>query len=250
MTDDILIVEDEEDIREMIAGILSDEGYEVRTAATSEDALGAVRSRKPSLVVLDVWLKGSSMDGIELMDHLKVSHPALPVIIISGHGTVETAVSAIRKGAYDYIVKPFKADKLLVTAARALESARLRSENAELKGKALSNDTLVGSSSQIIQLRQKIDKIAPTNSRVLITGPSGSGKELIARLLHQSSGRSSGPFKAVNAASMVPERVEEALFGVEDENGNITKLGLLESCLLYTSPSPRDKRQSRMPSSA
>ena len=229
MKDDILIVEDEEDIREMIAGILSDEGYEVRTAATSEDALGAVRSRKPSLVVLDVWLKGSSMDGIELMDHLKVSHPALPVIIISGHGTVETAVSAIRKGAYDYIVKPFKADKLLVTAARALESARLRSENAELKGKALSNDTLVGSSSQIIQLRQKIDKIAPTNSRVLITGPSGSGKELIARLLHQSSGRSSGPFKAVNAASMVPERVEEALFGVEDENGNITKLGLLES---------------------
>ena len=225
---DVLIVEDEDDIREMIGGILEDEGYEVRLAATSEAALAEVKLRKPSLVVLDVWLKGSSMDGIELLAHLKGTHPTLPVIIISGHGTVETAVSAIRKGAYDYIVKPFKADKLLVTASRALENARLRRENAELKGKAPSDDTLVGTSQQIVQLRQKISKIAATNSRVLISGPSGSGKELIARMLHGHSNRAQGPFKAVNAASMVPERVEEELFGVEDDDGNSTKVGLLE----------------------
>jgi len=225
---DVLIVEDEDDIREMIGGILEDEGYEVRLTATSEAALAAVKARKPSLMILDVWLKGSSMDGIELLDSLKETHPTLPVIIISGHGTVETAVSAIRKGAYDYIVKPFKADKLLVTASRALENARLRSENEELKGKAPSDDTLVGSSPQMVQLRQKILKIAATNSRVLITGPSGSGKELIARMLHGHSARAQGPFKAVNAASMVPERVEEELFGVEDDSGNSTKIGLLE----------------------
>ena len=225
---DVLIVEDEDDIREMIGGILQDEGYEVRMTGTSEDALAAVKSRKPSLMILDVWLKGSSMDGIELLDSLKAIHPNLPVIIISGHGTVETAVSAIRKGAYDYIVKPFKADKLLVTASRALENARLRQENEELKGKAPSDNKLVGTSPQIAQLRQKISKIAATNSRVLISGPSGSGKELVARLLHGQSTRAKGPFKAVNAASMVPERVEEELFGVEDDEGNSTKIGLLE----------------------
>ena len=228
MTDDILIVEDEEDIREMIAGILSDEGYEVRKSATSDEALLSVKARKPSLVILDVWLKGSSMDGIELLETLKESHPQLPIIIISGHGTVETAVSAIRKGAYDYIVKPFKADKLLVTASRALENAKLRQENEELKGKTLVHDHLVGGSSQVAQLRQKISKIAPTNSRVLISGPSGSGKELIARLLHQESNRAGGPFKAVNAASMVPERVERELFGIERDDGATTKVGLLE----------------------
>ena len=225
---DVLIVEDEDDIREMIGGILEDEGYEVRLTATSEEALSEVKARKPSLMILDVWLKGSSMDGIELLDNLKETHPTLPVIIISGHGTVETAVSAIRKGAYDYIVKPFKADKLLVTASRALENARLRRENEELKGKAPSDDALVGSSPQIVQLRQKISKIAATNSRVLITGPSGSGKELIARMLHAHSTRAQGPFKAVNAASMVPERVEEELFGAEDDSGYSTKIGLLE----------------------
>lgn len=227
MKHDILIVEDEDDIRDMIAGILSDEGYQVRQAATSEDALDAVKARIPNLVVLDVWLKGSSMDGIELLDRLKVSSPNLPVIVISGHGTVETAVSAIRKGAFDYIVKPFKAEKLLVTASRALENARLRQENEDLKGRASGDDELIGSSPFISQLRSKIARIAPTNSRVLITGPSGSGKELIARHLHASSDRATGPFKAVNAASMVPERVEEALFGSTTEDGQ-TKTGLLE----------------------
>jgi two-component system nitrogen regulation response regulator NtrX len=168
------------------------------------------------------------MDGIELLDSIKKSHPNMPVIVISGHGTVETAVSAIRKGAYDYIVKPFKADKLLVTCKRALENARLKSENEELKGKTSNDVALVGTSSHVIQLKQKISKIAATNSRVLISGQSGSGKELIARLLHESSLRSKGPFKAVNAASIIPERVEEELFGVEDESGNLNKIGLLE----------------------
>ncbi len=225
---DILIVEDEEDIREMVAGILSDEGYEVRTVATSDEALISVKSRKPSLIVLDVWLKGSSMDGIELLDTVKANYSNLPIIIISGHGTVETAVSAIRKGAYDYIVKPFKADKLLLTVSRALENAQLRQENEELKGKTPSDDKLVGNSPHIVQLRQKIAKIAATNSRVLITGPSGSGKELIARCLHSQSRRAKGPFKAVNAASMVPERVDEELFGVEDNGSTVVKTGLLE----------------------
>lgn len=224
---DILIVEDETDIRTLVAGILQDEGHQTREAATSDEALAAVRAREPNLVILDVWLKGSSMDGIELLDTLKQSAPDLPVIIISGHGTVETAVAAIRKGAYDYIVKPFKADKLIVTATRALEAARLRQENRELKGKAPSDTTLIGESPQIVQLRQKIMRIASTNSRVLISGASGTGKELIARLIHRQSGRSGGPFRAVNAASMVPERVEEELFGVEGTDG-VEKSGLLE----------------------
>ena len=225
---DILIVEDEDDIREMIGGILEDDGYAVRLTATSTEAINSLKSRKPSLMILDVWLKGSVMDGIELLDSIKKSHPNMPIIVISGHGTVETAVSAIRKGAYDYIVKPFKADKLLVTCKRALENARLKSENEELKGKTSNDVALVGTSSHVIQLKQKISKIAATNSRVLISGQSGSGKELIARLLHESSLRSKGPFKAVNAASIIPERVEEELFGVEDESGNLNKIGLLE----------------------
>jgi two-component system nitrogen regulation response regulator NtrX len=229
MTSDVLIVEDEDDIRAMISGILEDDGYQVREAATSQVALEAVKSREPNLVVLDVWLKGSEMDGIELLAALKLRHKNLPVIVISGHGTVETAVSAIRKGAFDYIVKPFKAEKLLITATRALENARLRQENEELKGRTVNDDSLVGSSASITQLRQKIGRIATTNSRVLITGASGTGKELLARMLHRQSKRSEGPFKAVNAASMVPERVEEELFGV-DSNGTDRpqKTGLLE----------------------
>ena len=229
MISDVLIVEDEDDIRAMISGILEDEGYQVREAATSQDAVEAVKKRKPNLVVLDVWLKGSEMDGIELLAELKTRYKNLPVIVISGHGTVETAVSAIRKGAFDYIVKPFKAEKLLVTATRALENARLRQENEELKGKTVNVDTLVGTSASIAQLRQKIGRIAVTNSRVLIPGASGTGKELLARLLHSQSNRSKGPFKAVNAASMVPERVEEELFGVEAIGPDSPqKTGLLE----------------------
>jgi two-component system nitrogen regulation response regulator NtrX len=231
---EILVVEDEADIRNLIAGILSDEGYPVREAASSEEALAKFSSRKPSLVIMDVWLKGSTLDGIELMDEFKRTDPNIPVIIISGHGTVETAVSAIRKGAYDYIVKPFQSEKLLITATRALETAKLRQENAELKDKIVRDDTLIGRSPLICQLRQKISKIAPTNSRVLISGPSGAGKELIARLIHSESSRSSGPFRAVNAASMMPARVEEELFGLEDHTGSALKTGLLERAHLGT----------------
>ena len=228
MSFEILVVEDEEDIRSLIAGILSDESYPVREAAGSAEALIEFKLRKPSLVILDVWLKGSDMDGIELMDVFKKTDPDIPVIIISGHGTVETAVSAIRKGAYDYIVKPFPSEKLLITAQRALEAVQLRQENAVLKGRSVEEETLIGHSSVVCQLRQKIDRIAPTNSRVLISGPSGAGKELIARLLHDKSDRSNGPFRAVNAASMVPERVEVELFGAEENNGSAFKIGLLE----------------------
>jgi two-component system nitrogen regulation response regulator NtrX len=228
MSFEILVVEDEDDIRSLIAGILSDEGYHIREAGNSEEALQKFKLRKPSLVILDVWLKGSKLDGIELMDVFKEMDADIPVIIISGHGTVETAVSAIRKGAYDYIVKPFKSDKLVITAQRALETVKLRQENEELRGRATTDDTLIGSSQVICQIRQKVDRIAPTNSRILISGPSGAGKELIARLIHRASNRSNGPFKAVNAASMVPERVEEELFGVEDSVTNTTKTGLLE----------------------
>ncbi|MBL4853165.1 MAG: sigma-54-dependent Fis family transcriptional regulator [Robiginitomaculum sp.] len=228
MSFEILVVEDEDDIRHLIAGILSDDGHPVREADGSEQALAEFRSRKPSLVIMDVWLKGSDMDGIELMDVFKKTDPDIPIIIISGHGTVETAVAAIRKGAYDYIVKPFQSEKLLITAKRALEATQLRQENAELKGRAAHEESLIGRSSIICQLRQKIDRVAPTNSRVLISGPSGAGKELIARLLHGKSDRANGPFRTVNAASMVPERVEEELFGVENAQGTTFKTGLLE----------------------
>lgn len=231
---DILIVEDEVDIRDIMAGILEDEGYEVRQAATSQGALEAVRKRVPSLIILDVWLTDSELDGLALLDVLKDSYADIPVIIVSGHGTVETAVSAIRNGAYDYIVKPFKAAKLLVTTARALEASRLRKENATLKGRSLSDDRLIGESASIAQLRSKIERIAPTNSRVMIIGASGSGKELVARAIHRQSDRAAGPFEAVNAASMVPERVEEELFGVEGSGVSRTKIGLLEKAHLGT----------------
>ena len=169
MKHDVLIVEDEDDIRDMIAGILADEGYETRQAGSSDDALSLINARVPSLIILDVWLKGSSMDGIELLERVKVDHQDLPIIIISGHGTVETAVAAIRKGAFDYIVKPFKAEKLIVTATRALENARLKRENRELKGRSPTEDKLVGNSALVTRLRSKISRVAPTNSTVSYT---------------------------------------------------------------------------------
>ncbi|MEE9273608.1 MAG: sigma-54 dependent transcriptional regulator [Robiginitomaculum sp.] len=234
MSFEILVVEDEEDIRHLISGILEDEGYHVRDASTSAEALSEFNARKPALVIMDVWLKGSDMDGIELLDVFKKTDPNILVIIISGHGTVETAVSAIRKGAYDYIVKPFQSEKLMITAKRALEASVLRQENEDLKGRSQTDNQLIGSSSAICQLQQKIEKIAPTNSRVLISGPSGAGKELVARLIHEGSNRANGPFKAVNAASIVLERFDDELFGIEDANGGAYKTGLLESAHLGT----------------
>jgi len=223
---EILIVDDEEDIRDLIAGILHDEGYTTRVAGDSESALAALRARRPQLLVLDIWLQGSKLDGIELLDVVKREHPDLPVVMISGHGTIETAVASIKKGAYDFVEKPFKADRLLHVMERALESARLKREVQELKLKTGDEGELVGNSSTITQLRVLIDKIAPTNSRVLIAGPAGSGKEVAARLIHARSRRAGNAFVAVNCATMEPDRLEAELFGVESDGTR--KTGLFE----------------------
>jgi two-component system nitrogen regulation response regulator NtrX len=224
---DILIVDDEVDIRELVAGILQDEGYVTRTARDSDDALAQIAARRPNLVFLDIWLQGSRLDGLQLLDSIKQQHPELPVVMISGHGNIETAVAAIRQGAYDFIEKPFKADRLVIVAERALETSRLKREVEALK--RLSPSTLVGHSPSINLLRQTIEKVASTNSRILIVGPSGAGKELAARVLHMSSGRAEGPFVVINAAAMTPERMEIELFGVEQPNGGQErKVGALE----------------------
>ena len=219
MASDILIVDDEADIRELVAGILQDEGHGTRTARDSDEALGAVVARRPNLVFLDIWLQGSRLDGLQLLDSLKAEHPELPIVMISGHGNIETAVSAIKRGAYDFIEKPFKADRLLLVAERALENSRLKREVRELKQLAPLAAMLVGRSPAANQLRQTIEKVAPTNSRILIVGPSGSGKELAARTIHGHSARADGPFVVINAAAITPEYMEVELFGVEGGNG-------------------------------
>src|SRR5919198_369560 len=227
MADDILIVDDEADIRELVSGILQDEGFITRSARDSDDALAHVASRRPSLVFLDIWLQGSRLDGLQLLDAMKAQHPELPIVMISGHGNIETAVAAIKQGAYDFIEKPFKADRLVLVAQRALETSRLKREVKALK--QLSPSTLVGHSPSINLLRQTIEKVAPTNSRILIVGPSGAGKELTARALHTASARAEGPFVVINAAAMTPERMEIELFGVEQPNGTQErKVGALE----------------------
>jgi len=224
---EILVVDDEEDIRDLVSGILRDEGYETRAAADSDGALAAIRQRRPQLVILDIWLQGSRFDGIQVLDTIKRDQPDLPVVMISGHGTIETAVASIKKGAYDFIEKPFKADRLIHVAGRALEAARLRREIHELKLRAGDDCEMVGQSSAASQLRQLIEKIAPTNSRVLITGPSGSGKEVAARLIHARSRRANNAFVAINCATMDPTRIESELFGVEGGEGP-RKTGLFE----------------------
>lgn len=229
MSADILIVDDELDIRELISGILEDEGFETRLSFDSDSALASIEERRPSLVVLDIWLQGSRLDGLELLEVIKERSPDLPVVIISGHGNIETAVSAIKRGAYDYLEKPFKADKLVVIVERALETSRLKRENDVLRGRTGGDNSLVGGSTVIRQLKQTIEKIAPTNSRVLITGPHGTGKELAARILHENSLRANGPFITLSAATMTPERMEEELFGVEDvQTGRSVRIGALE----------------------
>src|SRR5262245_60399496 len=212
MAADILIVDDEADIRELVAGILQDEGYVTRTARDSDDALNAVAARRPNLVFLDIWLQGSQLDGLQLLDKFKEQHPDLPVVMISGHGNIETAVAAIKQGAYDFIEKPFKADRLILVADRALETSRLRSEVKELKALGPLPTGIVGRSPSINGLRQTIEKVAPTNSRILIVGPSGAGKELTARTIHNQSARANGPFTVINAAAMTPDRMEIELF--------------------------------------
>ena len=229
MASDILVVDDEADIRELISGILEDEGHRTRTAKDSDETLAAIEERRPSLVILDIWLQGSKLDGLDLLDRIKKAHPDLPVVIISGHGNIETAVAAIKRGAYDYIEKPFKADRLVLIATRALEASRLKRESRELRERSTYSFEMIGRSSSINQLRQAIDKVAPTNSRVLITGPSGSGKELAARVMQAKSARADGPFVVLNAAAMVPDRVELELFGVEEgTSSGPRKVGALE----------------------
>ena len=227
LASEILVVDDEEDIRDLISGILADEGYECRVAGDADSCLNAVRQRRPQLVVLDIWLQGSRLDGIQVLDGLKREAPDLPVVMISGHGTIETAVASIKKGAYDFIEKPFKADRLIHVVQRALEAARLKREVQELKLKAGDETELVGQSSTIAQIRQAVEKIAPTNSRVFISGPPGSGKELLARLIHARSRRCNNAFVAVNCATMEPDRIEAELFGAESTDGP-RKIGLLE----------------------
>ncbi|MCH7633525.1 MAG: sigma-54-dependent Fis family transcriptional regulator [Proteobacteria bacterium] len=215
MIHDILIVDDEADIRTQISGILKDEGYHTRAAEDGVAALREVRARRPSLVILDIWFQGKDLDGLEVLNVLQRESPDLPVVMISGHGNIETAVTAIKRGAYDYIEKPFKSDRLLLIVERAIEATRLRRENAELRLKAGAEAELIGQSQAINQVRAALDRVAPTGSRVLITGPAGVGKEVVARMLHARSRRSAGPFVVLNCATMRPEYLETELFGVE-----------------------------------
>lgn len=215
MARDILIVDDEVDIRESLSGILADEGYAPRAVADSGAALAALDAHGPALVVLDIWLENSELDGLELLEQIRSRYPLLPVIMISGHGNIETAVNAIKQGAYDFIEKPFTADRLLLIVSRAIEAARLRRENEELRLRFGQESDLVGGTPAINTMRAAIEKVAPTGSRVLITGPAGSGKEVAARLLHNRSRRAHGPFVVMNAARMAPDTIELELFGAE-----------------------------------
>ncbi len=228
MASDILIVDDEMDIREIVSGILSDEGHGTRTAKNSDEALGAIQARRPSLVFLDIWLQGSKLDGLQMLEIIKQQNPQLPVVMISGHGNIETAVSAIKLGAYDFIEKPFKADRLVLIAERALENSRLKREVSDLKVRSGTVSRMIGKSTSVNQLRQVIDRVAPANSRIMVTGQSGSGKELTARMIHDASARASGPFVIVNAAAITPENMEHELFGAEGVNGEGRHVGKLE----------------------
>ncbi|HWA48181.1 MAG TPA: sigma-54 dependent transcriptional regulator [Dongiaceae bacterium] len=231
MARDILIVDDEADIRMLISGVLGDEGFTSREAANSDEALSLLHQRCPNLIVLDIWLQNSTLDGMGLLEQIQQSYPDVPVVMISGHGNIETAVNAIKLGAFDFIEKPFKADRLLVTIERALENARLRRENEELRARVGASAELIGRSTIMTQLRQAIERVAPTGSRVLFSGPPGSGKEVAARLLHRKSKRAEMPFVVLNCATMHPDRLEIELFGTE-RNGDgreaVSKVGFLE----------------------
>ena len=229
---DILIIDDEDDIRYLIAGILEDEGFEARQAHDADSGLNEIARRRPSLVFLDIWMQGSRLDGLQLLDVFQSQHPDMPVVMISGHGNVETAVSAIRRGAYDYIEKPFKIDRLLHITQRAMEATRLRNEVAELKERSSSKSfDMVGTSPGLQQVRATIEKSAPTNSRIFISGPSGAGKGLVARLLHQRSPRADSPFVEINASLYAPDEVPVVLFGreVREKTGILkVEVGALE----------------------
>jgi two-component system nitrogen regulation response regulator NtrX len=231
MAHEILVVDDEPDIRLLIDGILRDEGYETRQAGDSDATIAAFRQRRPSLVILDVWLQGSRLDGLGILAALHSEEPHVPVVMISGHGNIETAVAAIQHGAYDFIEKPFQSDRLLLVVRRALEAAAMAQENAELRLRAGPETTLTGDSPAIAQLRSLIDRVAPTGSRVLISGQAGSGKEVTARMIHARSRRAHGPFVILNCATLAPARFEEELFGLEagaDPATHPRRAGVLE----------------------
>ncbi len=228
MISDILVVDDEADIRELVAAILQDDGYAVRTAHNAESALAAIRARKPALIVLDIWMTSGGLDGLEVLDRVKAIDPDLPVIMISGHGNIETAVSSIKRGAYDFIEKPFKSDRLMLVVERALEAANLRRENRQLRTQAIVPDGLVGGSPAAQHLRAMITRVASANSRVLISGPPGSGKETAARLIHAASPRARNEFVAISAAGMTPERMDRELFGEEGGGGRPSHIGVFE----------------------
>lgn len=229
MRKNILIVDDEDDIRALIKGILEDEGYDTREANNAQKALASVAENAPDLMILDIWLQDSDKDGLEILKAVKAQHPYLPVLMISGHGTIETAVTAIKDGAYDFIEKPFKSDRLLLMITRALETAELKMENQALKARQNINaDDLIGKSAAINTIRQMVEKIAPANSRVLITGDAGTGKEVVARAIHKLSERREHNFMALNCAALHPERLEEELFGVQVKGSH--QKGLLELC--------------------
>src|SRR5918998_3193791 len=215
MSADILVVDDETDIRDLVAGILEDEGHRTRTAGSSDEALAAIEARRPHLMFLDIWLQGSRLDGLQVLDVVKAQHPDLPVVMISGHGNIETAVSAIKSGAYDFIEKPFKADRLVLVADRALEAWRLKREVKDLRAQSVQASRIVGRSPVMNSLRQTVERVAPTNARILVTGAPGSGKELAARTIHALSTRANGPFVVVSAATITPDTMEAELLGIE-----------------------------------
>jgi two-component system nitrogen regulation response regulator NtrX len=227
MSQDILIVDDEPDIRDLVAGILTDEGYVCRVASTGEEALEQISLRQPHLLILDVWLGDPKYDGLKILEHIKKTNADLPILMISGHGTVETAVNAIKLGAYDFIEKPFKTDRLLLVIARAIEAANLRRENRQLKGESQPTE-MIGTSSAILTVRKIIEKVAPTNSRVLMLGGSGVGKELAAREIHKASKRASSPFLILHCKSDSEDSLEKRLFGEEASKSAPRKLGMLE----------------------
>jgi two-component system nitrogen regulation response regulator NtrX len=228
MPADILVVDDEEDIREIVSGILSDEGHSTRLARNSDEALAAIEARRPHLVLLDIWLQGSRLDGLQLLEIIKQHHGAVPVVMISGHGNIETAVTAIKLGAYDFIEKPFKADRLILVAERALETSRLKREVTELRARSGVVNRMIGNSAAIANLKRIIERLGPTNSRVLISGPPGAGKELAARMIHAQSVRADGPFVVLNAPMITPENMESELFGVEASADRLHRVGALE----------------------
>lgn len=224
MSSDILIVDDEADIRKLVQGILEDDGYKTRLADSSTSAYAAIEEQVPALVVLDIWLQGSEHDGMTILKTVKTKYPNMPIIMISGHGTIETAVSSIKEGAYDFIEKPFKSDRLLLMIKRALETAALRRENESLKKRSVDDvDSLIGSSSKTKELFEILKRVGATNSRVLLTGEQGSGKDVAARILHKYSNRADEPFMVLSCASLHPERLELELFGSQDEAGALEK---------------------------